>query len=193
MAPPLLRFCSSQVLEKNPMKLRLTSCMLALTLLLSVAGAGAATLNQTFMNDFESNTLYLWSLDASDMSLKNFTAGANMAGWKMDESSPAHMVLSGPTVAAGAGRFKLLMNYKAAPFRLEWAEVFFEKGINVVRGFGTLTFNGNGWSNANVGTHVIDIPLQPRVAATPLPGSALLLMSALALGVWRGRRARCSA
>ncbi len=175
------------------MKLRLTSCMFVLTLLLSATGAGAATLNQTFMNDFESNALYLWSLDASNMSLERFTAGANMAGWKMDESSPAHMVLSGPTVAAAAGRFNLLMNYKAAPFRLEWAEVFFEKGINVVRGFGTLTFNGNGWSNANVGTHVIDIPLHPSVAATPLPGSALMMMSALAFGMWRAMRTRRSA
>lgn len=93
------------------------TCLSLLTaLLLTTGSAGAATLEQTFMNDFETNAIYLWSLDASNMSLDGFSASADMGGWQADSISPAHMVLSGPTVAAGAGRFNLLMNYKSTPF-----------------------------------------------------------------------------
>jgi len=154
---------------------------LLLALLITTSGVGASTLDQTFMNDFESNAMYFWSVDPSNMSLDGFAAGANMGGWKAELSTPAQMILRGPTVAAAAGRFNLLMNYKNTPFRLEWAEVFFDNVSHVVRGYGTLTFTGSGWSNANVATHVIDIPLHPTVAATPVPPSLVFMLSALSL------------
>lgn len=167
------------------------TCLSLLTaLLLTTGSAGAATLEQTFMNDFETNAIYLWSLDASNMSLDGFSASADMGGWQADSISPAHMVLSGPTVAAGAGRFNLLMNYKSTPFRLEWAEVLFDHVGAVVKGYGTLSFNGNGWSNSNVASHLIDIPLHPQVAATPLPSSVLMMLSALALITVKSLRER---
>lgn len=172
------------------MKIRITPAILLLTLLLAAASAGAATLNQLFMNDFESNGLYLWSVDAGNMSFESFTPGANMDAWKADVSAPDHLLLRGPTVAAGAGRFSLTMNYKATPFRLEWAEVMFDNVSTVVRGFGTLTFDGNGWSNAAVGNHVIDIPLHPQVAAMPLPAAWMLLFPALAFMALPGLRKR---
>lgn len=163
------------------MKLRISFTALFLTLMLTTASAGAATLSQTFMNDFESNALYLWSVDASNMSLDGFSLGANMDAWKAEVSTPDHLLLRGPTIAAAAGRFNLLMNYKSTPFRLEWAEVFFDNVSNVVRGYGTLSFDGNGWSNTGVASHVIDIPLHPNIAATPLPTSWLMMFSALLL------------
>jgi hypothetical protein len=124
------------------------------------------------------------------MSLDGFSAGANMSGWKVDLSTPARMVISGPTITPGAGRFNLLMNYKTAPFQLEWAEVFFNNITNVVLGAGTLSFNGGGWSNANVATHLVDIPLHPAAAAMPVPSSILLMLSALALGTLTSMRKR---
>ena len=169
---------------------RFVSRALLITLLLTTGSAAAAKLEQTFMNDFETNAIYLWSLDTSNMSLDGFSAGADMGGWQAAISAPAHMVLSGPTVAAGAGRFNLLMNYKTIPFRIEWAEVLFDHVGSVVKGYGTLSFNGNGWSNSNVASHLIDIPLHPRVAATPLPSSLLMLFSALALITAKGLRKR---
>ena len=170
-----------------------TNRVLLLALLLTTGSVGAATLDQTFMNDFQDNAMYFWSGDPSNMTLDGFSAGANMNGWKVDVSTPARMVLSGPTVAASAGRFNLLMNFKSTPFQLEWAEVFFNNITNVVLGFGTLSFNGGGWSNANVATHLIDIPLHPAVAAMPVPSSILLLMSALGLGTLTRVRQRAVA
>ena len=172
------------------MRNRFAYLALLLTLLLTAGSAAAAILEQTFMNDFETNAIHLWSLDSSNMRLDGFSASADMRGWKADVSSPAHMVLSGPPVAAGAGRFNLLMNYKAAPFRLEWAEVLFNSVGTVVKGYGTLSFNGNGWSNSNAATHLIDMPLHPRAAAMPLPSSLLMMLSALALITVKGLRKR---
>lgn len=172
------------------MRYRIVFRALLITLLLTTSSAGAATLKQTFMNDFETNAVYLWSLDTSNMSLDGFSASADLGGWKADISSPARMVLSGATVAAGAGHFNLLMNYKTTPLRLEWAEVLFDRVGTVVKGYGALGFNGNGWSNSNVATHLIDIPLHPRAAAMPLPSSVLMMLSALALITVKGLRKR---
>ena len=158
-----------------------TPAALLITMLLALGHAQAATLNQTFMNDFETNAVYLWSVDAANMHFDGFSLGSNMEAWQAEVSTPDKLVLRGPSVTAGAGRFNLLMNYQSTPFRLEWAEVFFDKVSNVVRGYGTLTFDGNGWSNTSVASHVIDIPLHPAVAAMPLPASWLMMASALAL------------
>lgn len=170
------------------MNTRMTTKALLITLLLSAGSAGAATLNQTFMNDFETNAIYLWSTDASNMSLDGISFGANMGAWQATTHTPAKLVLSGPTIGPVAGRFDLLMNYKNLPFQLEWAEVFFDNANNAIRGYGTLTFDGGGWSNANVSSHVIDIPLHPG-AVVPLPSSLLLLVSiVLFVPVVHGRR-----
>lgn len=169
------------------MSARLSAAILVMTLVLGLGSASAATLNQSFMNDFESNAVYLWSLDSANMRFDGFSLGSNMEAWQAEVSTPEQLVLKGPTIAAGAGRFNLLMNYQSTPFRLEWAEVFFDKVSNVVRGYGTLTFDGNGWSNSNVASHVIDIPLHPTAAALPIPASYWLLASALALMSLRKR------
>ncbi len=175
------------------MNVRVTSLALLIFVLLATGNAGAATLDQTFTNDFETNGIYLWSVDPSNMTLAGFSFGANMSGWKADSQSPAKLVLSGPTLGAAAGRFNLLMNYQNTPFKLEWAEVFFDNMSNAVRGYGTLTFNGSGWSNGNVATHLMDIPLHPVAAATPIPPSLLLMVSALALVPLQRLRRRAAA
>jgi hypothetical protein len=169
------------------MSVRISPAALVLTLLLGVSSAHAALLNQTFQNDFDTNGIYLWSVDFPKMRLDGISFGSTMEAWEAQVNAPKQMVLRGPTLAAGAGRFNLLMNYKSTPFRLEWAEVFFDKGSTLMRGFGTLTFDGNAWSNASVASHVIDIPLHPAVAAMPLPASWLMMASALALVCVRKR------
>lgn len=145
------------------MNVRVTSLALLIFLLLATGNAGAATLDQTFTNDFETNGIYLWSVDPSNMTLAGFSFGANMSGRKADSQSPAKLVLSGPPLGAAA-----------------------------VRGYGTLPFNGSGWSNGNVATHLMDIPLHPVAAATPIPSSLLLMVSALTL-VPLQRLRRCAA
>ena len=163
------------------MNMRVTSLALLIFWLLATGNGSAATLNQTFTNDFETNAVYLWSVDPSNMTLAGLSFGASMSGWQADRQNPAKLVLRGPTVGAAAGSFNLLMSYRHTPFKLEWAEVFFDNVNNVVRGYGTLSFNGSGWSNANIATHLIDIPLHPVAAALPIPSSLLLMFSALAL------------
>ncbi|MBK8958035.1 MAG: hypothetical protein IPM80_06290 [Proteobacteria bacterium] len=169
------------------MSMRIIPAVLSVSLLLCMSGARAAILNQTFQNDFQTNGIYLWSTDFPSMHFEGFALGTNMQAWQAQLDAPSQLVLRGPTVAAGAGRFDLRMNYKSAPFRLEWAEVFFDKAGTVVRGFGTLAFDGSGWSNSSFASHVIDIPLNPSAAAMPLPGSWLMLTSAVALLCLRKR------
>ncbi len=165
----------------EPMNIRAAS--FALLILISLGGAktSAAELNQAFTNDFQTNAVYLWSTDPLNMTFDGVSFGTNMPAWHAALHTPARLVLSGPTIGAAAGSFNLVMNYKNTPFKLEWAEVFFDNTINVVRGYGTLTYNGSGWSNADVATHLIDIPLHANSAATPIPSSVLLMLSALAL------------
>ena len=163
------------------MNIRVTFFALSIFTLLAGANVGAAVLKQTFSNDFQTNAVYLWSVDPSNMSLEGVAFGANMSGWQADVQTPAWLVLSGPTIDAAVGSFSLKMKYKSTPFQLEWAEVFFDTVNNVVRGYGTLTYNGSGWGNADVATRLRDIPLQATAAAMPVPSSVLLMLSALAL------------
>lgn len=163
------------------MNMRCTSPALLILALLAGGNASAAVLQQAFTNDFQTNAVYLWSVDPSNMTFDGVSFGANMTAWEADIQTPAKRVLRGPTIGAAVGSFNLLMNYTSTPFKLEWAEVFFDNITNVVRGYGTLTYNGSGWSNADVATHLIDIPLHANAAATPIPSSVLLMLSALAL------------
>ncbi|HMM75234.1 MAG TPA: hypothetical protein PJ986_05980 [Gammaproteobacteria bacterium] len=157
---------------------RLAATLLALSL--SAPMALAATLNQTFMNDFTSNALYLWSDVPAELQLGAVAFGSGMQGWSVQSASAAALVLTGPTVAAGQGRFTLRLDYLSRPFSLQWAEVFFDSGINRILGAGTLSYSASGWANANAFTHAADIPHQfAAPASVPLPPSAVLLSSAL--------------
>ncbi len=139
----------------------------------------AATLNQTFANDFDTTSIYLWSDAPGNMSFAAVGFGSNMTTWSVQSNTGAQLVLAGSTVAPGAGRFNVTMNFTTTPFTMQWAEVFFSGGFNVVRGAGTLTYQSAGWSNANTFTHLADIPQQFGAAAVPLPSSLMLLLSSL--------------
>ena len=107
-------------------------------------------------------------------------------------NSPAKLAALNVTGSPTNGRFDLVMNYKTKPFKLEWATVFFDNVTNVVRGFGTLTFAANGWSNATASTHLVDIPVHPAAAAMPVPSSVVFMLSALGLLTLDGLRRRAT-
>lgn len=154
------------------------SSLLAFTLV--GASAEAATLNQTFSNDFDTSAIYLWSDDPSNMQFESVRFSAAMASWNLDANSAGALVISGPTAAAGAGRFTVKMDYVVKPFSMQWAEVFFESGINRILAGGTLTYSNGGWSGSNVFTRAGDVPHQfTAQSAVPLPQSMVLLLSAL--------------
>ncbi|MGE3772360.1 MAG: hypothetical protein AB7I32_05505 [Gammaproteobacteria bacterium] len=165
-----------------------------LTLSLSATTAVAATLDQTFMNDFTSNALYLWSDEPAKLQLGAVSFGSNMQAWSVQSASAAALVLGGPAVAAGQGRFSIRFDYVSRPFSLQWAEVFFDGGLNHILGAGTLSYSTSGWAGTNVFTHAADIPQQfTAQTSVPLPPSAVLLSSALVLLPLRrlhGRRVR---
>jgi len=159
--------------------IRFAAALLALSL--SATTAVAATLNQTFMNDFAANALYFWSDDASNMQLGAVSFGSNMSGWSVQSASAAALVIQGPVVAAAQGRFTMAFDYVSRPFSVQWAEVFFDSGINHILGAGTLSYSTGGWAGSNAFTHAADVPHQfASQASVPLPPSAVLLLSALA-------------
>ncbi len=165
------------------MNIRQPRAIVLLALLLGALPLQAAKLNQTFANDFDTNSIYLWSADAGNMSFLEANPGKGMDGWSITTLTPAKLVMAGPTVDAGRGRFKVLLNYLDRSFRMEWAEVYFANAIPTVRGAGTLTYGKGGWSNDDSFSHMAEFQLSNvKSAATPLPSSAVMLLSALALG-----------
>jgi len=161
-------------------RMKISNHLAALLLTLSLAtSAAAATLHQTFMNDFASNAIYLWSDDPGNMQFAGTSFGAHLQGWSVQSASPAALVLNGPTVAAGQGRFTVRFDHVKRPFTLQWAEVFFDSGISHVLGAGTLGYSVSGWTGTNAFSHLADIPHLTPQSAVPLPQSAVLLLSAL--------------
>ncbi len=159
--------------------LRFAATLLALSL--TATTAVAATLNQTFMNDFASNAMYFWSENPANMQFGAVSFGSNMSGWSVQSASAAALVIQGPVVAAAQGRFTMGFDYVTRPFSLQWAEVFFDSGINHILGAGTLSYSASGWAGTNVFTHAADVPHQfTTQASVPLPPSVVLLLSALA-------------
>lgn len=157
----------------------LGSTMLALSL--AATSAQAATLNQTFMNEFDANALYFWADDATNLQFAGASFGANMTQWTVTANTGEALVLEGPTtVPAASGRFTLQLDYVTRPFSLQWAEVFFDSGVNRILAGGTLSYTSGGWVGSNVFTHAADVPYQfSAQAAVPLPQSVVLMLSAL--------------
>lgn len=147
---------------------------------LTLANAGAATLNQTFMNDHATNALYFWADDATNLQFERVRFGTGMTAWSVQSNSGDALVLTGPTVDARAGRFTLRLDYTTRPFSFQWAEVFFDSGLNRILGAGTLTYTTGGWVGSDVFTRAAAVPHQfAAQASVPLPQSVLLLLSGL--------------
>lgn len=173
------------------MNIRPRHAIVLLALLLGALPLQAAKLNQTFVNDFETNSIHLWSVDAGNMNFLEANLGKGLDGWTVTTITPVKLVMSGPTVGAGQGRFKVLMSYLDKSFRMEWAEVYFNNAMPKVLGAGTLTYGKGGWSNDDSFSHMAEFQLSNvKSAATPLPSSAVMLLSALALGGFARYRRR---
>ena len=162
------------------MKFATLICSSLIAATLTVAGAGAATKNQMFQNDYDSNALYFWSDNPSNLQIALASFGAHMGDWTVDSSTGDALVLSGSTLGAGQGRFTLSFDYVARPFTLQWAEVFFDSGVNHLLDGGTLSYGSSGWSGTSAFTRAGDIPNQfAAQASVPLPPSLVLLLSSL--------------
>jgi hypothetical protein len=169
-----------------------TTVSSALFAALTLANAGAATLNQTFMNDYATNALYFWADDAANLQFAQVSFGTGMTAWSVQQNGGDALVLAGPTVDARAGRFTVRFDYTTRPFSFQWAEVFFDSGLNRILGGGTLTYTTGGWVSSDVFTRAAAVPHPfAAQASVPLPQPALLLVSALLLLPLRQlRRAR---
>lgn len=168
--------------------------VMLLSLLLAAAPVRAATLDQLFANDFDATGIYLWSMDPANMTFTSASFGANMNGWTVQSNTGDKLVMSGPSVAPGAGRFNVLMSYLSRPFQMEWAEVYFNNAVTTVRGVGTLTYGLSGWSNVDAFTHMAEFTVPaPATIATPVPASIVTMLSALALVSFTQTRRRAAA
>ena len=163
-------------------------------LALTAGPVGASTLDQTFSNDFDTSSIYFWADDPSNLAFDGVRFAQHMGDWSVQANSGDALVIAGPTVAAGQGRFSLRFDYDTRPFSLQWAEVFFNGGLNVIQGAGTLRYNGSNWTASNLFTHGADIPNQFASSSTvPLPSPVVLLLSSLLFVPLRGLRRRAVA
>lgn len=129
------------------------------------AASGAAVVKE-IQNEFTSNAMYLWSDDPGNTTIDSVFLGRSMTGWVVETQTSAMLVLRGPVLEPGAGRFLLQLVYDAEPVSLQWAEVFFESGVASLRGAGSLRFEDRTWTAADLFTRGNEIP---GLVATPVP------------------------
>jgi hypothetical protein len=147
---------------------------------LNLGAASAATVVQEIQNEFKSNAMYLWSDDPGHATIETVLLGQSMRGWGVQTETSTMLVLSGPVLAPGAGRFLLRLAYDAAPISLQWAEVFFDSGVASLRGAGSLRFEDRTWTAVDVFTRGNEIP-GLAAAPVPLPHALGLLLAPLLL------------
>lgn len=169
------------------MKIQRLLGLVAVLSAFACGNAGAATLNQSFHNDFASNAIYLFSDNAANLNFSNVTLGGAASGWSIDTLNGQELSMSGATLSPGTGNFTVTLSYQSLPFSFQWAEVLAGGATNVVLGSGTLNWNGSSWSANNAFTHLG--ALNPA-APVPIPAPIWLLGSALVGLICIGRRHR---
>lgn len=148
----------------------------AVCLAVATGNVNAKALTEDFANAFDVTSIFLWSDDPSNMTLNKASFTAGMTGWQTTLATGAALVLSGPAIDSGDGRFSVKFKFRKQPFKLQWAEVLFDGTYNQVMGSGTLQRRGPDWLASSTFTHLGDIP---NLAPVPLPSSIALLLSAL--------------
>ena len=160
---------------------------------LSLAGitvqTSAATTSTTFQNDFAATSIFLWAESVNvAFTLPSLTTPTplkfvtGMNGWTIATLAPSKIQLNGPQIAPQAGKFKVSFTFSTSrKFDIQWAEVLFNGTTTVLQGAGGLTYDNLTpghvvWSdNHHPFTHMNELGL----TAVPLPGSLVLLLSAL--------------
>lgn len=163
--------------------------ILLVCLSLNFGAASAATVVEEFQNQYTSNAFYLWSDDPDNATIETVLLGQRMQGWGLETQTSTMLVLSGPVLAPGAGRFLLRLDYDIAPVSLQWAEVFFDSGVASLRGAGSLRFEDRAWTAIDVFTRGNEIP-GLAAAPVPLPHALGLLLAPLLLLASRRRESQ---
>ncbi len=133
----------------------------------------AATKTQMFKNNFESNSIYLWMNDINEATFSSVQFSDASDDWQAFVNNGSELFMAGNTITANNGRFDVEMEYQTIPFGFEWAEILWTGNTFSILGSGSL-FWENRWIATNDFSHLGDI-----VAPVPIPGSMLLLLSAL--------------
>lgn len=160
-------------------------------MLLGVSSAALAANGSTdFVNDYASNTIFLFADNPGGNPGLQFTDLALADGfsdWTVETLTPALAIFTGAAAAPGAGSFRLDYRYRGRNVSFQWAEVLFDTVSPVILGAGTAAFTrvrgGGFWSGTNTFSDpnrrfVSDYFSTVSPAAVPLPDSVVLLLSA---------------
>jgi len=166
-----------------------TICLLMILLMIPVA-ASAATLTQSFLNDYVSDSIYLFITDVNGRDIDfvddPVVFGGAASGWSaavFDDGDT--LVMQGTTIDARSGLFDVTFwdnrNGNGNPtaffdFTLEWAE--YSGGVAL--GLGSIYYTDGVITGAD-GNFTSTVP-------TPVPASVWMLFSGLALFVGIRRR-----
>ncbi|MBI5616159.1 MAG: hypothetical protein HY943_07720 [Gammaproteobacteria bacterium] len=169
--------------------------LLTLALVAAMPTARASSIKLVdIQNDQAVTGLYFWA-DGSNLSIAQYTiqTPTALAGWSASEDDGTRLFLSGPSVAANAGKVRLRLSYDSVPFSFQWAELFFDGTKNQLRAAGTLSWQRVGtrlqWVTSDTFTHLADLnPGLLKAAPVPVPAAAFLLLSGLVFAPLTRRR-----
>jgi hypothetical protein len=163
----------------------------ALALTLSAGGANAATQSTNSFNTTEMNYGFFFSDDVTELQLTDLSFGARMNAWTNDVLTPAEIVFTGPTVQPLRGLMRLTFDYQAPQVGYQWAMVLFDGVNHAIQDSGTVAFDStlrgpSAWSSSSAFSalntqHIDNYFNRPGAAAVPLPKSAALMLSAMAI------------
>lgn len=158
---------------------------LLMILLMIPAAVSAATISQSFLNDYQSDAIYLFIINDNVGRDISFVAdpvvyGGAATGWSTTLFDSESLVMQGTTINALSGIFDVTFwdnrNGGGNPtgffdFTLEWAEYL--GGAEVAQGS---LYYDNGGITGSDGNFTSTVP-------TPVPASVWMLFSGLALFV----------
>jgi len=181
-----------------------TKTLLAALLVLSAFAANAATDTERYKNDADMTNLFLWSTDPSNMTFGSIDlTDAKLTGWSVMHNDGAYLVLEGPEISKSKSKINIDFNFTVAPFTFQFAEVLYDSVGNdiAIEATGMIQYNTKGkldkpTANPLSAAQGADIKayFNPSAGAVvPLPGSSVLMLSALGLVGVTARRHQAQA
>ena len=164
--------------------------LIILVIILSPAAAMAATYSPTFMNEYQTDTIYLFLYDDNprhDVIFQDISFSSS--SWSVTDQSNTYLHLSGPAADPRDVRFNITFTDNRRtrhilPFTLEWAE-YLNGGPSTIDSMGSITLNRNGsrynWVASNEFNSTIP---------NPIPASTWLMLSGICFLVGVRRHSR---